>query len=338
MRSKLEQGMVIGYITLISKFRHSNGKTYWNFECSGNGENCTKNGIKPLNQLADALRDNRKLSCGCRQLENYRRGENHYAYKGKGAINGGMFETMKRKGKERYFETRIDISYLDNLWAKQDGICPLTGEKLTILPIRQKSKQTASVDRISSSEEYIDGNLWFIHKRVNQMKRNLSLTMFLQYCFDISKIKGIVVSLENEKILEDGAIKKKKNYRTGKNHLNWTGGDFISGKFMNNIERHGREGLGYSVDVWQIEEIYLKQNGRCYLSGRELTPKTASLTRLDKKRGFEYDNVGWIHTDIKKMKTQFTDDEIRYWADKVANYTLVNCPPQVIINLLPQSS
>lgn len=41
---------------------------------------------------------------------------------------------------------------------------------------------TASLDRIDSSKGYIEGNVQWVHKRINKMKLDDSDTEFIEWC------------------------------------------------------------------------------------------------------------------------------------------------------------
>ena len=78
------------------------------------------------------------------------------------------------------------------------------------------------------------------------------------------------------------------------------------------------EGFDFNIDINFCWDLYLKQNGRCALSGMpiyfELSGFTgknhivqdgeasASLNRINSKKGYEIDNIQWLHKHIKLMK------------------------------------
>ena len=45
-----------------------------------------------------------------------------------------------------------------------------------------RTRQTASLDRIDSNLDYIEGNVQWVHKRVNAMKSDMSTKEFLEWC------------------------------------------------------------------------------------------------------------------------------------------------------------
>lgn len=64
----------------------------------------------------------------------------------------------------------------------------LSGLKIE-LSINRKN-QTASLDRIDSSKGYIEGNVQWLHKDINQMKINFNQKDFIKYCKLIAKNNG----------------------------------------------------------------------------------------------------------------------------------------------------
>jgi dCMP deaminase len=61
-------------------------------------------------------------------------------------------------------------------------------------------------------------------------------------------------------------------------------------------------------------DLFLKQNGKCKLTGRAIqfntksTKNTASLDRVDSKVGYIESNVQWVHKDVNIIKNRFDED------------------------------
>jgi len=71
----------------------------------------------------------------------------------------------------------VTIEYVaDLLDNKQAGLCAYTK-----LPISIRSR-TASLDRKDSSKGYIEGNVQWVHKDINMMKRHYTEEYFLRLC------------------------------------------------------------------------------------------------------------------------------------------------------------
>jgi hypothetical protein len=50
----------------------------------------------------------------------------------------------------------------------------------------EKSAHTASLDRIDSNKDYVEGNIQWVHKHLNLMKNILSQEYFINLCNKVS--------------------------------------------------------------------------------------------------------------------------------------------------------
>lgn len=108
-------------------------------------------------------------------------GNNHYKWSGVGEITG-YFVSKARAGaerKSRTLEFLVDAEYLNNVWIKQAGRCAYSGVKLEIGTT--KIETTASLDRIDPSIGYVEGNVQFVHKKINTMKWDMTNYEFLSW-------------------------------------------------------------------------------------------------------------------------------------------------------------
>ena len=105
------------------------------------------------------------------------------SWKGFGNISGKFFSKLKREAIKRNIIFDISFEYLDELYTKQKHKCNLTG-----LDIEIKTKnQTASLDRINSAKGYIEGNVQWVHKDINMMKRIYNQDYFISMCKLVSQ-------------------------------------------------------------------------------------------------------------------------------------------------------
>lgn len=100
-----------------------------------------------------------------------------WSWKGCGEISGSYWCNLKNGAKKRNLELSTTIEYAWNLYLQQGGVCALSG-----LPITFKANKTASLDRIDSSIGYIEGNVQWSHKHINNMKLNLDQNYFIHLC------------------------------------------------------------------------------------------------------------------------------------------------------------
>lgn len=80
----------------------------------------------------------------------------------------------------------ITLEELKEIWDKQEGICPITGWKMTLRMKEKQRKQAvpnqASLDRIDHTKGYIKGNLRFVSLMANYCRNTFSDEQVLDFC------------------------------------------------------------------------------------------------------------------------------------------------------------
>ena len=98
-----------------------------------------------------------------------------------GDLPGLYWNRVLSNASVRKLTVTCSQAYAWSLFLAQDRRCALSG-----LPLEFESKSgtecTASLDRIDSSVGYVEGNLQWVHKDINQMKMNLSDAYFIDLC------------------------------------------------------------------------------------------------------------------------------------------------------------
>ena len=129
---------------------------------------------------ATNLKSNTTKSCGCLHTEVIRSGYNE--------ISGEYWTRVKNgsKRRSRNVDFNISIEYAWDLFLKQDRKCALSGIdiyfKFSNYISKTNDRQTASLDRIDSSKGYIEGNVQWVHKDINNMKQALTQQEFINWC------------------------------------------------------------------------------------------------------------------------------------------------------------
>jgi hypothetical protein len=125
-------------------------------------------------------------SCGCIAV---RKGPKHSQWKGFGEISGNWWHSHVLRERKQNVRVRvpvtIDVEYAWNLFLSQGRKCSLSGIPLVISGTGREN--TASLDRIDSSKGYEVGNVQWVHKDVNFMKRTYSQEYFLEMCKRIAE-------------------------------------------------------------------------------------------------------------------------------------------------------
>lgn len=91
---------------------------------------------------------------------------------------------------ERGIEFNITVEYAWKLFEKQNRKCALTGVIIYFGLVGNGKgiyEQTASLDRIDSTKGYIEGNIQWVHKRVNIIKQDQNQDDFIDMCVLISQ-------------------------------------------------------------------------------------------------------------------------------------------------------
>lgn len=112
--------------------------------------------------------------------------------------------------------------------------------------------------------------------------------------------------------------KKCRVMEKSSNHL-WTGYGEISGTFWSRLKYYSKRRKKLppvQIDIKYGWKLFLRQNGKCALSGLPLQfgsydlneETTASLDRIDSSRGYVKGNVQWVHKTINKMKQDLPQD------------------------------
>jgi len=104
-------------------------------------------------------------------------------------ISCGYLTGIKKRARLKGHEYSVSAKYLWELYEAQGGKCSISGEPIGFVKPYAKNErlQTASLDRIDSSKGYIEGNLQWVHKYVNNMKMSLDQGVFIRMCKKISE-------------------------------------------------------------------------------------------------------------------------------------------------------
>lgn len=97
----------------------------------------------------------------------------------KNFISGILNHATKRK---QHLGFDIDLVYLCQLYAQQQGRCALSGVEMTYSAGAGRVNTNISIDRIDSSVGYVRGNVQFVCDVVNRMKQDLSQIDLMLWC------------------------------------------------------------------------------------------------------------------------------------------------------------
>lgn len=150
-----------------------NGRWYWTFECDCGGS---------VVGIPNAIRSNKHQMC-----EDCRRASGSWAWQGVGEFPGSHYREIYHSAQARGFTLEVTKDYLWDLYLKQDRRCAFTGWKIRFMSsYSRKHEKTASLDRIDSSVGYVEGNLQWVHRDVNKLKKNMGDARFIELCIAVA--------------------------------------------------------------------------------------------------------------------------------------------------------
>lgn len=117
-------------------------------------------------------------SCGCSTNYESRIGERNYKFRGYREIRGRYWAQVQHGAQTRGLEFSISLECIWDIFEQQNRRCALSGVLISFGP----GPQTASLDRIDPSLGYISGNVQWVHKKINIIKMDLSVSDFVEWC------------------------------------------------------------------------------------------------------------------------------------------------------------
>lgn len=141
----------------------------------------------------------------------------------------------------------------------------------------------------------------------------------------------------NEKIIRGGHLTKGFTKSCGceahpskSNHKSWKGYEEIPLDFFTTIKRNAEiRKIEFDITVEYLWEIFIKQNRKCAISGKELRfgrvtkdtkGKNVSVDRIDSTKGYINGNVQWTDKQINIMKNKMTMKEFLSLCNEIVKY------------------
>jgi hypothetical protein len=164
-------GERFGKLKVLSEVKNRNKNGHIKYLCE-----CECGEIKEV--FGTHLRENKIVSCGCKNKVNGVSGDMWYKI-----INSGIKTRIKRSN----MDCDITKEYINQLFENQKGRCALSGLEITLPKTWRDRKYTASLDRINSDIGYLKNNIQWVHKHINVMKNIFTQNMFIFMCKEVSK-------------------------------------------------------------------------------------------------------------------------------------------------------
>lgn len=155
-----------------------------------------------------------------------------------------------------------------------------------------------------------------------------------------------LISGQTKSCYNCASIKRKGKYTTYYGE--------ICSKYYSDVKRNAKNrGLNFDISMKDMWELYLKQKSRCALTNLPITIEkyaklnqkfiykkiTASLDRIDPKKGYEVDNIQWVHKWVNVMKGSMSNECFIFLCNKVAEFSdfkYDNFEPSLMEGWLPR--
>lgn len=134
-----------------------------------------------------------------------------------------------------------------------------------------------------------------------------------------------------EKTINASSLRKGLSKSCGSCDIkSFTGYKNVSGSWIRRTEQTAKKrNLEFNITAKDIQELYDKQDGKCALSGINLTLcrcndkindlQNASIDRIDNQKGYTLDNIQLIHKRLNRIKSVLNNDEFIYWCKLVSS-------------------
>lgn len=114
------------------------------------------------------------------------------------------------------------------------------------------------------------------------------------------------------------------------------GNDPFISSYLNRVKNRAKSTKKeFNLTVKYVEELYLKQNKQCALSGECIEflkswkknlgynnyQCTASLDRIDSSKGYIKGNVQWVHKEVNWMKNALDEARLLELCKKIISYS-----------------
>jgi hypothetical protein len=123
----------------------------------------------------------------CSRKRNTPTGNKNVLWKGYEEIPMSYIHNIRNSAIRRGLTWQVTEEYIWNLFVEQNRRCKISGVDLKFSSTINARDGTASLDRIDRHCGYVEGNLQWLHKKVNEMKWDMSDEEFISWCNIISQ-------------------------------------------------------------------------------------------------------------------------------------------------------
>ncbi len=166
-----------------------------------------------------------------------------------------------------------------------------------------------------------------IPTNVQRVGRTFTKSGKLEYAFEVTCIKCGNIRIVKRKQHAIGMSQKPCKRCSNKNNHPIGVHGSVRLSFFNKYKTGAQtRSKNWNIGVEEANSILEKQNHKCALSGLpisacdDLNKITASLDRIDNSKGYEPDNVQWVHKSINMMRGTLSIETFKKFCKEVTNH------------------
>lgn len=138
---------------------------------------------------------------------------------------------------------------------------------------------------------------------------------------------GDIREVARDNILSGKSKKCRKcSGKGGRSNSGWRGHKDVPQQFFGIAQRSAAaRGYEFNLTIEDVQTLWDRSGGKCALSGISIKLDTkhngctASMDRIDSKRGYVMDNIQFVHKDVNLMKNHFQQEYFVEMCKRIAS-------------------
>lgn len=145
---------------------------------------------------------------------------------------------------------------------------------------------------------------------------------------NFTRLKKSSKAESERKSMCKSCLQEIKLQKFGGHSHNYTGTKNFAGRLISGWKGSAlRRGIRWDLSKDQLDEIFLKQNNKCALSGMDFDYNKRSIyrpsiDRIDSTKEYTYDNIQFVCVIVNIMKNKFSQKEFIDMCKKISTHNL----------------
>lgn len=177
------------------------------------------------------------------------------------------------------------------------------------------NKTNMSIDRIHNSKGYTKNNIQLVCAIVNRIKHDMNP---FELMFFVTTVGNHIVRKQASQL---GLLKEQPIILTNEMSKR------IEQKYKYTYSNAEKRKLDVTVTQEELNELYIKQNGKCAITGQVLTCNKSlcdiSIDRIDSNKHYTKNNVQLVLDSANQRKADLSNKELENWINLIRKSPLL---------------